>query len=53
MNDLTKKQKIDALMKSMTGISFREACALLGFDENDPDLVDDSTLGRIKDMLGL
>ncbi len=54
MNDLTKRQKIDALLKAMPHMTYSEACKLLGFDEYDADLVDESeTFTNLKNLFGL
>jgi hypothetical protein len=36
----TKQQKIEVLQKNMPKLSFREACQILGYSPDDPELFD-------------
>lgn len=38
MNEPTPKQKVETLMKKFPNLSFQNACALLGYNPNDPEL---------------
>lgn len=51
---MTKLKKVKALMESMPRMTFAEACRLLGYDEHDPELMEqDEMLDRLKNMFGL
>lgn len=38
MKKPTKQEKIDLLQKSNPSLSFADACLLLGFNPNDPEI---------------
>ena len=50
--DKTKLQKVKALM--LLGNTFKQACLCLGYDPEDPDLIENDNIPQsFKDMFGL